>query len=380
VTTAVEERLPVTLSVVGDILDPYAPDHGASRDPLGWMLDVLASRCGGWVLLTDHGDLIAHGIATDSPQPPHAVVEAVLHKRSVALRTSTTWLHRTREGLARGLLDEMPVSLVDVRPGAALWVVGGRQHDLLVEARGAVAGRLAESLAAPVHDSALAALLVPAGPVSACRAAQVPSVAVGVILPMGSGSSATVAGAARAALLDDGIRVHHDRDHERVVLADADGERLTDVLADLAARVAGHAGISRTRLGDRDYVAAAARAATAAEIARAEDRPLSDAGSPKTSARLTLRRAVAAAGNEVDPREPLQLLLNSADPRSSEMVATLRQWCRSGFNAPVAADALYLHVNTVRYRLRQFEAITSVDLSCVEQRLALALRLWGDEA
>lgn len=59
----------------------------------------------------------------------------------------------------------------------------------------------------------------------------------------------------------------------------------------------------------------------------------------------------------------------------SNLVATLRAYLKCEGNLQAAAAGLYIHANTLRYRLRRIEKIAEVDLSDPDQRFDLRLAL-----
>lgn len=61
--------------------------------------------------------------------------------------------------------------------------------------------------------------------------------------------------------------------------------------------------------------------------------------------------------------------------RRGDLVRTLRVYFASGANASEAADRLYLHRNSMIYRLARIGALTGLDLKDSRVRLALELGL-----
>jgi DNA-binding PucR family transcriptional regulator len=59
--------------------------------------------------------------------------------------------------------------------------------------------------------------------------------------------------------------------------------------------------------------------------------------------------------------------------RGSDLVRTLRTYFAAGTNASEAADRLFLHRNSMLYRLERIQKLTGLDLK--DDRVALALRL-----
>ena len=59
--------------------------------------------------------------------------------------------------------------------------------------------------------------------------------------------------------------------------------------------------------------------------------------------------------------------------RRSDLVLTLRVYFATGGNASEAADRLFLHRNSMLYRLERIQKLTGLDLK--DDRVALALQL-----
>jgi DNA-binding PucR family transcriptional regulator len=59
--------------------------------------------------------------------------------------------------------------------------------------------------------------------------------------------------------------------------------------------------------------------------------------------------------------------------RGSDLVLTLKTYFAAGTNASEAADRLFLHRNSMLYRLERIQALTGLDLK--DHRVALALQL-----
>jgi DNA-binding PucR family transcriptional regulator len=61
--------------------------------------------------------------------------------------------------------------------------------------------------------------------------------------------------------------------------------------------------------------------------------------------------------------------------RRSDLVRTLRIYFAAGANASEAADRLFLHRNSMLYRLARIEKLTGLDLKDSRAKLALQLGL-----
>lgn len=93
----------------------------------------------------------------------------------------------------------------------------------------------------------------------------------------------------------------------------------------------------------------------------------------------------------LDPEPMLEVLACSADLRpfrglierveaydrehSSDLIRTLRAFFAANANASEAADRLYLHRNSLPYRLTRVQELTGLDLKDPQARLALQLGL-----
>ena len=58
------------------------------------------------------------------------------------------------------------------------------------------------------------------------------------------------------------------------------------------------------------------------------------------------------------------------------LLETLRTFLRLGGSLQETARVLYLHVNTVRHRLRRIAELTGRDPAVFDDRIALAIALW----
>ncbi|MFN8111983.1 MAG: helix-turn-helix domain-containing protein [Solirubrobacterales bacterium] len=61
-----------------------------------------------------------------------------------------------------------------------------------------------------------------------------------------------------------------------------------------------------------------------------------------------------------------------AQPAGEEILHTVAAWMASGMRVEPAAQRLFIHANTVRYRLRRYEELTGTDLSVTDE----AFRVW----
>ena len=65
--------------------------------------------------------------------------------------------------------------------------------------------------------------------------------------------------------------------------------------------------------------------------------------------------------------------------RGSDLVRTLRTYFAAGTNASEAADRLFLHRNSMLYRLERIQALIGLDLKYDRVALALQLGLLANE-
>jgi purine catabolism regulator len=81
-----------------------------------------------------------------------------------------------------------------------------------------------------------------------------------------------------------------------------------------------------------------------------------------------------AAGGALEPFRALVEPLREHDrARRSDLVLTLKTYFAAGGNASEAADRLFLHRNSMLYRLERIQKLTGLDLK--DNRVALALQL-----
>src|SRR5215213_5282842 len=83
-----------------------------------------------------------------------------------------------------------------------------------------------------------------------------------------------------------------------------------------------------------------------------------------------------ARGPVLEPfRELVRPLAEHDRERRSDLVRTLRVYFATGANASEAADRLFLHRNSLLYRLGRIQRLTGLDLKDPGARLALQLGL-----
>ena len=323
---------------------------------VGDLLDALAERSGAWVLVEQRGTVLGHGVGAGPCPPPLAA--SLVAKSTQPVRDALIW----RRG--RADLDGDQVDLHDLGGCAQAWVVGPCRSvpigDLIAHLAAAIL-----SMDGVVTDPVMEDLLLPR-PLG--RRSSTAPVAVLTVLRPAPGFpvmrlARLVAAAAPTA------RVHATED--LVIAAGADPVKFAR-LANVA-----YAGSATVPEGAPDWIATAELAIAASEAAQELGLVLGDAADVAVASLLLVRRAARAAAElaAILPTGPLQRLIDYDRRTSGDMVSTMSQWCRAGFDVVVAAKRLHVHPNTMRYRLRRIEEVGGVDLSSPNQLLALQLQL-----
>jgi hypothetical protein len=88
---------------------------------------------------------------------------------------------------------------------------------------------------------------------------------------------------------------------------------------------------------------------------------------------LELRDLVAARGDQ--PTGSLAQLIEYDRKHQSNLVETLRTWLEAFGDVTAASEALFVHPNTFRYRLRRVAEVGQINLTDPEQRFAAMLQL-----
>lgn len=101
---------------------------------------------------------------------------------------------------------------------------------------------------------------------------------------------------------------------------------------------------------------------------------VADLGQVRASA-LVLRFADACAGDPALDSGPVSRLLEHDDTRHTAFVPTLRAYLDAFGDVEATARLLKVHPNTVRYRLKQLQGVSGIDLADSSQRLVLMLEL-----
>ncbi|MCF6389009.1 helix-turn-helix domain-containing protein [Mycobacterium sp. MBM] len=90
---------------------------------------------------------------------------------------------------------------------------------------------------------------------------------------------------------------------------------------------------------------------------------------------LLQRLRTAARSTRVPARGPVAELRRHDAAQSTQYVATLRAWLSAQGDLTKAGEALGVHENTVRYRLRKMAQVTNLDLDDAHKRLAMTIEL-----
>ena len=88
-----------------------------------------------------------------------------------------------------------------------------------------------------------------------------------------------------------------------------------------------------------------------------------------------LLRELARSPDLAPFRELVRPLVEHDLERRSDLVRTLRAYFASGTNASEAADRMFLHRNSMLYRLERIQKLTGLDLKDPGASLALQLGL-----
>jgi hypothetical protein len=88
---------------------------------------------------------------------------------------------------------------------------------------------------------------------------------------------------------------------------------------------------------------------------------------------LELRDLVAAHGDR--PTGPMARLFGYDQEHNTNLVETLRAWLDAFGDVVAASEAMYVHPNTFRYRLRRLTEVSGIDLTDPEARFAAMLQL-----
>jgi hypothetical protein len=135
------------------------------------------------------------------------------------------------------------------------------------------------------------------------------------------------------------------------------------VASDVSAIVASHEAANRALRVLRDGVAPATASRSVARLSDVYTQSLL----------LELRDLAAARGER--PVGPIARLLDYDERNDSGLAETLDAWLDANGDVRTAAAALFIHPNTLRYRLRRLEQVSGLELADPEQRFAAMLQL-----
>jgi PucR C-terminal helix-turn-helix domain/GGDEF-like domain len=243
----------------------------------------------------------------------------------------TAWEAVRRLGLDGQPVVVLALGVSDPDPGqpASLAVAGG----LATERQ-----RLGDGLA--MHLSAIH---------SRCAAALIGHVAYGLVPVTGEGDAEQRATRIAAEFLE---RVG---DRNRAVIG------IGPVAPDMTGLPAARAGADRAL---RVLLAGRGRGRRVARLADVQSEALL----------MELRDLAAAHGD--GPTGPVALLFGYDELHRTDLVGTLRAWLDAFGDVAAASEALFVHPNTFRYRLRRVTQVSGIDLTDPEQRFATMLQLW----
>lgn len=86
-----------------------------------------------------------------------------------------------------------------------------------------------------------------------------------------------------------------------------------------------------------------------------------------------MRDLIAARGDAITG--PVARLMTYDAAHGSDLVQTLRAWLDAFGDVSAASQALFVHPNTFRYRLRRLSEVGELDLADPEARFAVLLQL-----
>jgi hypothetical protein len=327
------------------------------------LVDGIAGRTGAWLVVERCGAVVAHGTGTaDCPAP---VVMALVSKRTAHLRSAVTW-HRGRGTHLRGKVEDLPLTAVELGDGVTAWFIGGAPEAGVLP----VLASAAHGEETPVTDPMVEGLLHPRGP------RRGPAPLALLLAVRHDGPAAALSRRASSLVAGTTARVHTEGGLVLVALpVDGDAEALRDLLSSTCPGVV--VGTARVEEGASDWTTAARLAAAAATIAADLGLPVAHPSNPLVAFELVVaeaRDAVADLARSL-PDSPLRTLQEHDRRSAGGLVLSLTAWCRAGFDVPVAAAALHVHPNTLRYRLKRASELCGLDVTRPRQLLALQLLL-----
>lgn len=316
------------------------------------VVDGAALRSGAWVLLEERGAVRCHGIG--NAECPPALAAAILTKAIAPVRREVRWVRST--GPARGRLGTWPVHVESIGDGQAVWFVGAVPDGIadIVRSVRAATGR---HTAAP-FDAVAEEMLHPRGPVR-------PGTAPGAVLLLVRGDlpDAELHRAAVRSTVDITARVHALPDAVLVALpSEHDVEAYLRGLHRADHRCV--VGVARVPSGASDWVETARLADRCQRAAAAHGLALGTPEDPLVVAAVVVRRAQEAVAEiaHLLPGSPVERLREHDRAHATDLLATVRAWCRSASDTVEAARVLHIHVNTLRYRLRKAAQVSGLSL------------------
>lgn len=329
---------------------------------LSELVDGIAGRTGGWVVVERFGSVVAHGAGTTDC--PDSVVTTLVSKKTGVLRSAVTWKRGGQH--LNGTVDGTTVTAVELGEGATAWFVGAPPEEaalpLLVAA--------AQGEQRPVTDPVVEELLHPRGP----RRGQAPQALL--VAVQHDGLPAALSRRAASLVAGTAARVHAEGVLVLIALpVNGDPEALHDLLNAVCPGVV--AGVARVEEGASDWTTAARLATTAAQVAARLGLSIGYPSDPVVACELVVAEAHEAVADLLRslPDTPLRKLQIHDAKSSGELVSSLTAWCRAGFDAPTAAASLDVHPNTLRYRLKRATELCGLDVTKPRQLLALQLLL-----
>ena len=336
---------------------PAGATAGAPAESLRQVTDNVAQSLGAWLLVERCGEVLAHAVG---PGPcPEPLADAVVRRDTSGLDHR---LGRSARAQPRPVLRA-----ADARDGIRVWTTGAAPSAADLE-------RI--SLACvydspPVTNPALAELLQPRGPQ---RVGSAPPARL-VAIPAGAAAGA-LSREARAVLATRGD-VHTEGDW--LYLALAPTEPPQPIVATLSQRHGGliNAGVADVPAGATDWTQTGRLARRLAALAAATGQPCASAQSPAMLVRLILDEARAATSTYLTGLgiSPLERLTTYDDRADGTLTKTLAAWLAGGCDTAATAQALHMHPNTVRYRIRRVRELTGYDLEDADVQAALRLVL-----
>lgn len=137
-------------------------------------------------------------------------------------------------------------------------------------------------------------------------------------------------------------------------------------------------GVSRVASTPADLRRAHAEAARALRVVRADRSPAVDRVARSSDVEiesLLLELKELCAENDIQPSGPFARLRAYDARKGTDLLDTVRAWLDTHGDIVAAAEALHVHPNTFRYRLRRAGEIGEVDLTVSRERFALSLQL-----